>query len=97
MVVSIVQHWNGLSMMQQSRKDNPDTALTSDASAVVPSARHLANGSRVRHLAHYTFKELLPMPQSEGGTGQNKSQVMLHAVKRWSTFKTQVQAKTLQS
>ena len=92
MVVSIVQHWNGLSMMQQSRKDNPDTALTYDA-----SARHLANGSRVRHLAHYTFKELLPMPQSEGGTGQNKSQVMLHAVKRWSTFKTQVQAKTLQS
>ena len=47
--------------------------------------------------SHITFKKHLPMPPSEGGTGQNKSQVMLHAVKLLSTFKTQVQAKTLQS
>ncbi len=29
---SFIQHWNGLSMMQQSRKVNPDVTLTSDAS-----------------------------------------------------------------
>ena len=32
-----------------------------------------------------------------GYLDKNKSQAMLHAVKLWSTFKTQVQAKTLQS
>ncbi len=29
---SFIQHWNGLSMMQQTRKNNPDVVLTSDAS-----------------------------------------------------------------
>lgn len=29
---SFIEHWNGLSMMQQSHKDNPDIIVTSDAS-----------------------------------------------------------------
>lgn len=64
---SFIQHWNGLSMMQQSRRDNPDIVLTSDASgswgcgAFCGTAWFQYQWPTDMPPSHITLKELLPI------------------------------------
>ncbi len=64
---SFIQHWNGLSMMQQARKDNPDAVLTSDASGSW-GCGPFSNADWFQHCwyldtrdYHITAKELIPI------------------------------------